>query len=314
MLYDFGMTHLSQNAFSAARKGAGFSVSFEVFPARTPEALHDLQSTAAELATFSPEFISVTYGAGGTTRSATVETLKGLRDGSGQALSGTNVAGHLTCVGASRTQTDAMIEAYAGLGVKHVVALRGDAPAGQDRYEPHPGGYPNAAGLVEALARRGGFDISVAAYPETHPDSPSRRHDLDNLHAKLDAGAHRALTQFCFDNQAFYRLRDDCAARGLAQPLVPGILLIHDFAKVCNFAGKCGASIPGWLKARFAGLENDLPAQQLVAVSVAAEQVLDLAGQGVRQFHFYTLNRPDLAIAVCRCLGVQPHIKQAQAA
>lgn len=300
------VTSLSQRVF-AARKN-GFTVSFEAFPARNAADMARLVDMARVLEAYRPEFLSVTYGAGGSTQTATVDCVERITAATGHAI-----AGHLTCVGAPRRTTDAVIDTYQSLGVRHVVALRGDAPAGAERYEPHPDGYQCTSELVGRLKARG-FDISVAAYPEKHPDSPSPAHDLDHLKAKLGAGADRAITQFFFDNSLFYRFRDAAAARGIDKPIAPGILLIHDFAKVKNFARRCQATIPAWLEARFAGLENDPEGQKLAAVGVAAEQVLELAGQGVGHFHFFTLNRPDLAIAMCRCLGIVPDQRISSAA
>lgn len=295
------MTTLSQRAFNANRDGTPITVSFEAFPARNPADLQGLVDMAQVLEGYEPTFLSVTYGAGGSTRETTLKCVE-------QIASNTShkIAGHLTCVGASRAETNQVIDEYARLGVEHIVALRGDAPAGAERYEAHPDGYQTTADLVKHLKALNKFDISVAAYPETHPDSGSLGEDLDNLKAKIDAGADRAITQFFFDNDLYGEFVDKAAAHGINKDIVPGILLIHDFAKVENFARRCHASIPDWLKARFAGLENDLEAQKLAAVAVAAEQVLDLAGQGVKHFHFFTLNRPDLAIAMCRCLGIVP--------
>jgi methylenetetrahydrofolate reductase (NADPH) len=295
------MTNLSHAAFEAARRGKGFTLSFEAFPARSSDDLKGIIELGRKLDAFSPAFMSVTYGAGGTTQQATLETLSALT-----SCAKNSIAGHLTCVGAPRSTVDGVAECYLQMGVRHIVALRGDAPKGQTRYTPHPQGYANAAELVQSLARTGRFDISVAAYPEVHPDSTDRQADIDNLRAKFDAGADRAITQFFFDNTSYYRLLDDSAAAGIDKPIVPGILLIHDFAKVRNFAARCRAGIPAWLETRFSGLENDPEGQRLVAASIAAEQVLDLAAQGVRHFHFFTLNRPDLALATCRCLGILP--------
>ena len=303
------MTYLSESAYVTARSGAGFTISFEAFPANSQAALDELVGMAGKLQAFEPEFLSVTYGAGGGTQSKTLDTIKSISNATDHRL-----AGHLTCVGASKSQSDAVIRQYYAMGIRHIVALRGDKPAGDKHYTAHPEGYRNAAGLVAGIARHGEFDISVAAYPETHPDSPSRKHDLENLKSKFDSGADRAITQFFFENTMFYRLLDDCADNGIDNPIVPGILLIHDFKKVCNFAARCNATIPNWLAARFKGLENDLEAQKLVAASFAAEQALDLAAQGVKHFHFFTLNRPDLALAVCRCLGISPVSDQSQAA
>ncbi len=295
------MTVLSQRVFNANQTNRGFTVSFEAFPARNPCDVTALLETARILECYQPSFLSVTYGAGGGSQAFTLNCVEQIARHTSH-----RIAGHLTCVGASRGQTDAVIDAYYSLGVRHIVALRGDAPAGQTRYAPHPQGYQSTACLVRRLKDRGVFDISVAAYPEKHPDCATASQDLDNLKAKIDAGADRAITQFFFDNTMYYRFLEAAHAHGISKQIVPGILLIHDFAKVRNFAGRCQATIPDWLQARFAGLENDLDAQRLVAASVAAEQVLELAAQGVKQFHFFTLNRPDLAVAVCRCLGIAP--------
>ncbi|MGI9462761.1 MAG: methylenetetrahydrofolate reductase [Aestuariivirgaceae bacterium] len=295
------MTSLSKKVFNVCRSDDRITVSFEAFPARSAHDRDALVAMAQNLEGYEPAFLSVTYGAGGSTRESTLDSVKHLaRQTSHQ------IAGHLTCVGASRDDTNETIDQYHALGVRHIVALRGDAPAGAARYEPHPDGYQDTSQLVRHLKARGEFDISVAAYPEKHPDSPTTANDLDHLKAKIDAGADRAITQFFFDNTLFYRFLETAHASGISRQIVPGILLIHDFAKVQNFARRCQATVPDWLRARFAGLEGDLEAQKLAAASVAAEQVLDLAGQGVRQFHFYTLNRPDLAIAMCRCLGIVP--------
>jgi methylenetetrahydrofolate reductase (NADPH) len=196
---------------------------------------------------------------------------------------------------------------YKTAGVRHVVALRGDPPTGVDaKYTPHPGGYSNAADLVAGLKRIGGFEISVAGYPEKHPDSPTVEADLDNLKAKVDAGASRVITQFFFDNAHYLRFLEAARARGIWVPIVPGIVPIHDFKRVAGFAGRCGASMPAWLARRFDGLDNDRETTHLVAAAVAAEQVMDLVDQGIRQFHFYTLNRADLVYAICHLLGLRP--------
>ncbi len=295
------MTTLSQNAFNVARHPGGFTLSFEAFPPMNEAGQGKLLEVAKDLENFDPAFFSVTYGAGGGTQERTLNTLNEI-----SRKTGHNLAGHLTCVGATKEQTNAVAEQYRQLGVKRIVALRGDTPPGVDQYQPHPGGYKNAADLVAGLKQMGGFDISVGAYPESHPDSPSRKADLDNLKAKFDAGADRAITQFFFDNHIFYDFLDSTQDHGITGPIVPGILLIHDFWKVKRFAKMCGTDVPDWLEARFAGLENDPAAQRLVAVSVAVEQVLEMAASGVRHFHFYTMNKSDLAVAVCRSLGLKP--------
>ncbi|VAV96388.1 5,10-methylenetetrahydrofolate reductase [hydrothermal vent metagenome] len=295
------MTTLSQNAFNVARDPGGFTISFEAFPPMSEAGQGKLLDVAKNLEDFDPAFFSVTYGAGGGTQERTLNTLADISQKTGH-----NLAGHLTCVGATKEQTNAVAEQYRKMGVKHIVALRGDTPDGVDQYQPHPGGYKNAADLVAGLKEIGGFDISVGAYPESHPDSPSRNADLDNLKAKFDAGADRAITQFFFDNHVFYDFMDSVQDHGITGPIVPGILLIHDFWKVKRFAKMCQTDVPDWLEARFAGLQGDTAAQQLVAVSVAVEQVLEMAASGVRHFHFYTMNKSDLAVAVCRSLGLKP--------
>lgn len=295
------MTTLSQNAFNVARDPNSFTISFEAFPPMNETGQGKLLKVAKSLEGFDPEFFSVTYGAGGGTQERTLDTLAEISRKTGHSL-----AGHLTCVGATKQQTNAVADQYKKMGVKRIVALRGDTPAGVDQYTPHPGGYKNAADLVAGLKKIGGFDISVGAYPESHPDSPSQTADLDNLQSKFEAGADRAITQFFFDNHIFYDFMDSTEDHGITGSIVPGILLIHDFWKVKRFAGMCGTDVPEWLEARFAGLENDPAAQQLVAVSIAVEQVLEMAANGVRHFHFYTMNKSDLATAVCRSLGLKP--------
>ncbi len=295
------MTTLSQNAFTVARNSGGFTVSFEAFPPMSSAGQEKLVNVARNLEEFAPDFFSVTYGAGGGTQERTLKTLAEITQKTGHSL-----AGHLTCVGATKQQTNAVAEQYRKMGVKRIVALRGDTPEGTDHYTPHPGGYKNAADLVAGLKEMGGFDISVGAYPESHPNSPSVKADLDNLQSKFEAGADRAITQFFFDNHIFYDFIDAAQDHGITGPIVPGILLIHNFWKVKRFAKMCGTDVPDWLEARFAGLEDDHAAHQLVAVSTAVEQVLEMAASGVRHFHFYTMNQSDLAVAVCRSLGLKP--------
>jgi methylenetetrahydrofolate reductase (NADPH) len=216
-------------------------------------------------------------------------------------------AAHLTCVDATRREVEEVAHAYKAAGVHHIVALRGDPPAGVGtRYAPHPGGYTNAAELVSGLKQIGSFEVSVAGYPEKHPDSETVAADLDNLKAKVDAGASRVITQFFFDNAHYLRFLEAARARGIWAPIVPGIVPIHNFKQVAGFAGRCGATMPSWLARRFDGLEADPQTTHLVAAAVAAEQVMDLVDQGIRQFHFYTLNRADLVYAICHLLGLRP--------
>lgn len=286
----------------AASAGGRLSVSFEFFPPKNEKMETALWEAVRRLEPMDPSFVSVTYGAGGSTRERTHDTVARL-------VSETALvpAAHLTCVGASRGEVDDVARAYHDAGVHHIVALRGDPPAGPGtRYEPHPDGYDNAADLVSGLKRIADFEIAVAAYPEKHPESPTLGADIDNLKAKVDAGADRAITQLFFDNTQYYRLLDRAHARGIDVPIVPGIVPIHNFKQVAGFAGRCGATIPESLKQRFSGLDDDPETTNLVAATVAAEQVMDLVDHGVRELHFYTLNRANLVYAICHLLGLRP--------
>jgi len=277
-------------------------VSFEFFPPKTAEMETALWQAIGRLAPLSPAFVSVTYGAGGSTRQRTHATVK-------RILTETPLtpAAHLTCVAASRDEIDDVVREYCAAGVKHIVALRGDPPEGPGtRYAPHPQGYRNAADLVAGIKRIADIEVSVAAYPEKHPDSADFGVDLAMLQAKVDAGASRAITQFFFETGDYLRLIDRVRARGISVPVVPGILPVQNFALAKGFAARCGASIPAWLAKRFDGLENDPATRQLVAATTAAEQVLDLVDHGVNQFHFYTMNRADLVYAICHVLGLRP--------
>jgi methylenetetrahydrofolate reductase (NADPH) len=284
------------------------SVSFEFFPPNDAEMERTLWESVQRLAPLNPHFVSVTYGADGTTRERTHKTvMRVLRETS------LTPAPHLTCIGAPREEILAIAREYWDAGVRHVVALRGDAPAGQGPYRPHPGGFDYAVDLVRGLRDVGDFDISVAAYPETHPESPGADFDLDNLKAKLDAGASRAITQFFFDTDAFLRFRDRCVARGITAELVPGILPITRFPQMLRFAKRCGASVPDWLQHRFDGLDDDAETRRMIAASVAIDQVRKLQREGVQEFHFYTLNRAELTFAICHALGVRPQPARAAA-
>jgi methylenetetrahydrofolate reductase (NADPH) len=256
-----------------------------------------------------PNFVSVTYGAGGSTRERTHATVARLvRE---KAL---RPAAHLTCVGAERAEVDEVVRAYWAAGIRHIVALRGDPPGGAgEAYAPHPGGYENSADLVGGIKAAGDFEISVAAYPEKHPDSASMAADIDMLKAKIDAGATRAITQFFFDNDDYFRYVDAVRAAGIHVPVVPGIIPIHNFAQVARFAGQCGATIPARVAARFEGLDDDGETTHLMAATVAAEQVLGLTEQGVGDFHFYTLIRASLVFAICHLLGIRPDEGEAAA-
>ncbi|RAI42938.1 methylenetetrahydrofolate reductase [NAD(P)H] [Rhodoplanes roseus] len=282
-------------------------VSFEFFPPKIEEMEKTLWDSIERLAPLRPNFVSVTYGAGGSTRERTHATVKRILDET--ALT---PAAHLTCVAATRDEVDDVVRGYLSAGVRHIVALRGDPVAGiGTAYAPHPGGYVNAADLVGgikrlAAAEKTDIEVSVSAYPERHPESPSDTVDLDMLAAKVDAGATRAITQFFFDNELYLRYLDRVRARGITIPIVPGILPVQNFTLTRSFAAKAGASIPSWLADRFAGLEDDAATRKLIAAAVAAEQVFDLVDRGVTEFHFYTMNRADLVYAVCHLLGLRP--------
>lgn len=289
-----------------AEDTSGITVSFEFFPPKT-EADDSFWRTIAKLETVAPSFVSVTYGAGGTTRDRTLNTVRRIA-----AETTLKPAAHLTCVGASKAEVNAVVKDFAEAGVRHIVALRGDPPGGVGaKFVPHPEGYRNAADLVRGIKELGDFEISVSAYPERHPESVSIEEDLAFMADKAEHGATRALSQFFFHNPFFLRLRDRIAARGIDIDLVPGILPITSFARVSEFAAKCGAHIPPALARRFEGLDEDPETRNLVAAMVAAEQVDALRREGVKHFHFYTLNRADLVYAICRVLGLGPVAKAA---
>lgn len=291
--------------------GERVRVSFEFFPPKSDETAARLWETVKRLEPLAPKFVSVTYGAGGSTRERTAHTLKRIL-----GESRLTPAAHLTCVDASRDEVDATIADFAAMGIRNFVALRGDPSEGVGaRYRPHPEGYANGAELVAALARAGEFDISVSAYPEKHPESPDFATDIDMLKRKVDNGATRAITQFFFDNDTYERYVERARRAGIFVPIVPGILPVHNFAQVASFASRCGAHIPAWLAERFLGLENEPQTHMLVAAAVAAEQVLDLIERGVADFHFYTMNRADLAVAICHMIGIRaPAEERARAA
>jgi methylenetetrahydrofolate reductase (NADPH) len=277
------------------------AVSFEFFPPKSEKMEETLWDSVKTLEPLGPRFVSVTYGAGGSTRERTHNTVVRIARETSLAA-----AAHLTCVEASRDEIDDVARAYWDAGVRHVVALRGDPPVQGKRFEPHADGYCNAAELVAGLKKVAPFEISVAAYPEMHPDSLTRAADLDNLKRKIDAGADRAITQFFFSPEAFFRFRDEAAAAGISAELVPGILPVSNVAQTRKFAGQCGAAIPPWMDKLFEGLDNLPAARQLVAATVAAELCGQLYAGGVRNFHFYTLNRAELAYAICHLLGLRP--------
>jgi methylenetetrahydrofolate reductase (NADPH) len=276
-------------------------VSFEFFPPADEPMATQLWKSIERLAPLSPSFVSVTYGADGSTRERTHTVVSRIQHET--RLTG---APHLTCIGAAREEILAIARGYWEEGIRHLVALRGDPPQGSGAYQPHPGGFAFAADLVAGLAQVAPFEISVAAYPEVHPEARSAREDLDNLKRKIDAGASRAITQFFYDTDAFLRFRDRCAACGIDAPIVPGILPITRFAQVLRFAARCGAAIPPWLHERFSGLDEDAETRRLIAASLAIEQVQALSAHGVREFHFYTLNRAELTYAICHALGLRP--------
>ena len=284
--------------FAEAR--GDIAVSFEFFPPKTEAMNETLWRSIETLAPLKPRFVSVTYGAGGSTRErthATVERIARETD--------LTPAAHLTCVGATREEIDAIAQSYWDAGVRHIVALRGDMPEPGQAYAPHPGGYANAAKLVAGLKRVAPFELSVAAYPEVHPDSDCPESDLDNLLRKIDAGADRAITQFFFSAECFFRVRDRVAAVRPDVEIVPGILPVTNVATARRFAGQCGAAIPDWMDQLFEGLDELPAARQLVAATVAGELCGQLYAGGVRHFHFYTLNRAELAYAICHLLGVR---------
>lgn len=275
-------------------------VSFEFFPPKTPEMEEKLWQTVKRLEPLAPRFVSVTYGAGGSTRERTHATVLRIRE-----ETRLEPAAHLTCVGAACGEIDEVARRYWDAGIRHLVALRGDAPPSDGSYRSYPGGYAYAAELVAGLKRVADFELSVAAYPETHPEATSADHDLDNLKRKIDAGATRAITQFFFDVDVYLRFVDRAIAAGITVPIVPGILPVTNFAQVVKFAASCGAAVPVSMAGLFDGLDNDPDTRRLVAASAAAEQCRRLQAAGVNEFHFYTLNRADLIVAICHMIGVR---------
>jgi methylenetetrahydrofolate reductase (NADPH) len=289
------------------------AVSFEFFPPGDEAMARQLWQSVERLAPLCPSFVSVTYGADGSTRARTHEFVQRVL-----AETDLRVAPHLTCVGAPREEVIDIARSYWQLGVRHLVALRGDAPAdslsADGRYRPFPGGFAYASDLVGGLREAGDFEISVAAYPEGHPESGGVDADLENLKRKVDAGARRAITQFFFETDHFLRYRDRCAAAGINARIVPGILPITRFPQLLRFAARCGASVPDWLRSRFDGLDDDPDTRRMIAANVAIEQVQRLRQHGVEEFHFYTLNRAELAYAICHALGLRPRVAQARVA
>ncbi len=278
----------------------GAEVSFEFFPPKTEKMEETLWDSVKRLEPLGPRFVSVTYGAGGSTRQRTHDTIE-------RILKETTLtpAAHLTCVGASKEDINAVLEDYWQMGVRHIVALRGDAPEGTGGYKPHADGYENGADLVTGIRKIADFEISVAAYPECHPDSPNLVADLENLKRKVDAGATRAITQFFFEPDQYFRFLDHARSFGIEVPIVPGILPVTNFKQLTGFAGNCGTSIPKWMAKVFEGLDEHPRTRQMVAATIAGEMCQRLAAGGVSEFHFYTLNRADLSLAICHLLGLR---------
>jgi methylenetetrahydrofolate reductase (NADPH) len=283
---------------------ADIRVSFEFFPPKTAEMESALWDSISRLAPLEPSFVSVTYGAGGSTRERTHATLARL-----VRETDLKPAAHLTCVAATREEVDDVVRAYHEAGVRHIVALRGDPVSGPGgAYEPHPGGYASSTALIEGIRRLGDFEVTVSAYPEKHPESATLDADIDVLKAKVEAGATRAITQFFFDNVHYLRYVERVRARGIHIPIVPGIVPVQNFRQTASFAKKTGASVPQWLADRFEGLDDDPATRRLIAAAAAAEQVLDLVDHGVTDFHFYTMNKADLVYAICHLLGLRPQL------
>jgi methylenetetrahydrofolate reductase (NADPH) len=281
---------------------SGIGVSFEFFPPQTEEMEQTLWTSIERLAPLCPEFVSVTYGAGGKTRERTHATVA-------RILNETSIkpAAHLTCVGASCGEVDEVAKSYWDIGVRHIVALRGDPQGGPGSvFRPTPDGYANSTALVAGLKKLADFDITVSAWPEGHPESPNFEHDIDVLKAKIDAGATRAITQFFFENDCYMRFLDKVRAKGINIPILPGIVPVFNFKQTANFAKKAGASVPAWLAERFEGLDDDPMTRRLIAATVTAEQVFDLVDEGIDHFHFFTMNRADLVFAICHLLGLRP--------
>lgn len=293
------------NAFpirsSRQPNGQPLGISFEFFPPKNDAMATSLWESVQRLAPLSPRFVSVTYGAGGSTRERTHQTVKRILD-----ETSLKPAAHLTCVAATKAETDEIIRGYWDMGVRHIVALRGDPVTGLGTpFVAHPEGYQSSADLVAGIKRIGDFEVAVSAYPEKHPDSPSVEAELDLLKRKVDAGATRAITQFFFENDHYFRYLDRVRKAGIGIEIVPGILPVQNFKLAAGFAARCGTEVPAWLAARFEGLEEDAETRRLVAAAVAVEQVFDLLDRGVSEFHFYTMNRADLVFAICHMLGLR---------
>lgn len=293
------------NAFSTRSSRqphpAPLGISFEFFPPKNDAMAESLWACVQRLAPLTPRFVSVTYGAGGSTRERTHQTVKRILDET--AL---KPAAHLTCVAATKAETDEIIRGYWDMGVRHIVALRGDPVTGLGTpFEAHPEGYQSSVDLVAGIKAVGDFEVAVSAYPEKHPDSPSIEAEIDLLKRKVDAGATRAITQFFFDNDHYFRYLDRVRKAGIGIEIVPGILPVQNFKTAASFATRCGTDVPGWLAKRFEGLDDDAETRRLVAAAVAVEQVFDLLDRGVSEFHFYTMNKADLVFAICHMLGMR---------
>ena len=287
--------------------GKGIQISFEFFPPATEKMERILWRSVKRLEPLGPRFVSVTYGADGSTRDRTHRIVQRIRNETGLTC-----APHLTCVGSHREEVLVIAREYWEAGIRHIVALRGDPPQGASSYTPCEGGFAYASDLVEGLLTVGRFDISVAAYPEVHPEASSAAADLDNLKRKIDAGGTRAITQFFYDTAAYLRFRDRCHGAGVKVPIVPGILPIAGFRGMLRFAAKCGVNVPNRIHERFSGLDDDPETSRMIAASVAIEQVDELYRHGVREFHFYTLNRAELTYAICHALGLRPGRSRAE--
>lgn len=281
------------------------TASFEFFPPKTPDGEDSLWSALLRLAPLAPTFVSVTYGAGGSTRERTHRTVT-------RILRETNLtpAAHLTCVGATREEVDAVADEYWTAGVRHIVALRGDSPTGESSYIPHSGGYGWASDLIAGLRRRHAFEIFVAAYPTGHPESPTLDADIENLKRKVDAGASCAITQFFFDNAEFLHFRERASSAGITVPIIPGIMPVTHFGQASRFSEKAGVSIPQEIRTRFENLDEDPRTRELMAITTAADQIRELVREGVENLHFYTLNRADLVYALCHLLDIRPRQEQ----
>lgn len=290
------------NPRSRQPQASPLGISFEFFPPKNEAMAESLWASVQRLGPLSPRFVSVTYGAGGSTRERTHQTVKRILD-----ETDLKPAAHLTCVAATKAETDEIVRDYWEMGVRHIVALRGDPVTGLGTpFEAHPQGYQSSVDLVAGIKAIGDFEVAVSAYPEKHPDSPSVEVELDLLKRKVDAGATRAITQFFFDNDHYFRYLDKVRARGIDIEIVPGILPVQNFKAAANFAQRTGADMPAWLAARFEGLDEDAETRRLVAAAVAVEQVFDLLDRGVTEFHFYTMNKADLVFAICHMLGLRP--------